>query len=155
MGFKENHPQNNSIPVDSNEIFEKLNSNASVFELVGRNPQLEEILQGSAKLRVLVKLCRNLVSDGHRILVFTQSKLMVDIISFVLEAWNLFSYRIDGSTPPEERTRIIDDFNDISDRYNGPMICLLTTKACGVGITLTGADRVIIHDPSWNPAEVK
>ena len=40
-----------------------------------------------------------------------------------------------------------------SSSSSRPQICLLTTRACGYGITLTGADRVIIFDPSWNPAE--
>ena len=53
-----------------------------------------------------------------------------------------------------DRQGIIDEFNSQGCiDSDGPAICCLTTKACGTGITLTGADRVIIFDPSWNPAE--
>lgn len=48
-----------------------------------------------------------------------------------------------------ERQERIDQFNQTTEID----VCLLTTKACAYGITLTGADRVIIYDPSWNPAE--
>ena len=76
---------------------------------------------------------------------------MLDIISRVLEENGVLSCRIDGSVTGRDRQLIIDDFNSVAD--NAPSICLLTTKACGVGINLIGADRVIIFDPSWNPAE--
>jgi DNA excision repair protein ERCC-6 len=48
-----------------------------------------------------------------------------------------------------ERQERIDTFNRTTELD----VCLLTTRACAYGITLTGADRVIIYDPSWNPAE--
>lgn len=76
---------------------------------------------------------------------------MIDIIQRVLAEYGLASCRIDGSVPSKNRQKIIDDFNE--GHSYGPDICLLTTRACGYGITLTGADRVIIFDPSWNPAE--
>lgn len=65
------------------------------------------------------------------------------------------SSRIDGSVCAKDRQRIIDEFNNKNTNAGlySPDICLLTTKACGYGITLIGADRVIIFDPSWNPAE--
>ena len=88
---------------------------------------------------------------------------MLDIIYQVLLEEGMCSCRIDGSTPAVDRQRIIDSFNhSIEDRFHGQKrrvytgginICLLSTKACGTGITLTGADRVIMFDPSWNPAE--
>lgn len=48
------------------------------------------------------------------------------------------THRIDGSVTPKDRQKIIDEFNDLSEDNMGPTICLLTTKACGCGITLTG-----------------
>jgi SNF2 family DNA or RNA helicase len=89
--------------------------------------------------------------------VFSQSKLMIDIIQRVLAEFGMASCRIDGSVVGRERQRIIDSFNrggndDDSDDergYSGPDICLLTTRACGYGITLTGADRVIVFDPRY------
>lgn len=74
---------------------------------------------------------------------------MLDLIQRVLLEAGLCSSRIDGSTPGVDRQRIIDSFN----LTGAVSICLLSTKACGTGITLTGADRVIMFDPSWNPAE--
>eukprot|EP01038_Epipyxis_sp_PR26KG_P004727 gene4727-6632_t len=128
----------------------------SAFDLAGREPTLHELLQGSIKLRVLSKLVTRLHRNGHRTLIFSQSKLMLDVIQFVLLDQGLGLYRIDGSTTGRERQRIIDEFNEGGDpesSFTGPSVCLLTTKACGTGVTLTGADRVIIFDPSWNPAE--
>jgi hypothetical protein len=83
---------------------------------------------------------------------------MLDIIQRVFAENGLSTVRIDGSVTGKTRQKVIDEFNerqnltDIDSRYS-PSICLLTTRACGYGITLTGADRVIIFDPSWNPAE--
>ena len=63
------------------------------------------------------------------------------------------THRIDGSVTPKDRQKIIDEFNDLSEDNLGPTICLLTTKACGCGITLTGnfespyfkLDRLLNH----------
>ena len=74
-----------------------------------------------------------------------------DIIQNVLGEYGVSSCRIDGTVSSRDRQYIIDDFNDPG--RNEYAVCLLTTGSCGVGITLTGADRVVIFDPSWNPAQ--
>ena len=103
------------------------------------------------KLRVLFKLIRRLLKAGHKTLIFSQSKLMHDIIENVLNEYGITCYRIDGTVAGRERQLIIDEFND--EKQGEICVCLLTTGSCGVGITLTGADRVVIFDPSWNPAQ--
>ena len=122
----------------------------SVFSIVGRTPSRAELVCDSMKLQVFLRLLQQLRGDGHRTLVFSQSKLMLDILQHVLADIGVGSYRIDGSVGGRERQSIIDNMNDTDSRID---VCLLTTKACGFGITLTGADRVIVYDPSWNPAE--
>jgi superfamily II DNA or RNA helicase len=122
----------------------------NIFCVKGRTPSASELLSDSFKLQALVSLLNGMSSQGHRTLVFSQSKLMLDIIAHVLEKQNLSFSRIDGSTKQIDRQIIIDAYNR---KDTAPPICLLTTKACGYGITLTGADRVVIFDPSWNPAE--
>lgn len=129
------------------EVLKSLPTNASVFDVVNRDPDVRELLRGSIKLRILLKLVHRLHFAGHRTLVFSQSRLMLDIIQRVFVEYGLASHRIDGSVRSSERQRIIDEYNDTSEGSIGPSICLLTTKACGFGITLTGADRVIIYDP--------
>lgn len=123
------------------------------FDILGRVPSKEELLAESTKLRVLVKMTSRLVKAGHRVLIFSQSKRMLDVIQYLFVEYSYPCFKIDGSTSSEERQYIIDEFNNLAEEYSGPCICLLTTKACGVGINLIGADRVIIFDPSWNPAE--
>jgi DNA excision repair protein ERCC-6-like len=127
------------------QLLHSLPANANLFDVIQREPAVPEMLRGSIKLRVLLKLVRRLHLAGHRTLVFSQSRLMLDIIQRVLAESALASYRIDGSVSSSSRQRTIDEFNAAGcDR---PSVCLLTTKACGVGITLTGADRVIVYDP--------
>ena len=125
--------------------------NADLFSIVGKTPDTDELFKGSVKLRVLFKLLRRLLKNGHKTLVFSQSKLMHDIIENVLNEYGIACYRIDGTVASSERQLIIDEFND--EKQKEISVCLLTTGSCGVGITLTGADRVIIFDPSWNPAQ--
>ena len=150
-------------PLENEERYHnKLPPDASVFDVACRQPSVEELLAGSVKLEVLLELIIRLRKKKHRILIFSQSRMTVDILAFVLHAHNLLTVRIDGKVTGRERQRIIDDFNrPISDgdkdetifHKQRAHIALLTTRACGTGITLTGADRVILHDPSWNPAE--
>jgi hypothetical protein len=74
---------------------------------------------------------------------------MLDIIEKALEEVVTLA-RIDGSTAEKHRQSIVDDFNSGTSVIEA---MLLSTKAAGVGLTLTGADRVVIYDPSWTPAE--
>jgi SNF2 family DNA or RNA helicase len=132
---------------EGDDLLDSLPAHATVYDVIGREPDVNELLRGSIKLRILLKLIHRLHYAGHRTLVFSQSRLMLDIIRKVLTHHNFATHRIDGAVKSAERQRIIDEFNDTSEGVVSPTICLLTTKACGFGITLTGADRVIIYDP--------
>jgi len=74
----------------------KLSANCTVFDIANREPSVEELLRGSIKLRVLVSLVTRLRDAEHRILIFSQSKLMLDVIQRVLAEWRLATHRIDG-----------------------------------------------------------
>jgi DNA excision repair protein ERCC-6 len=109
----------------------------------------DTLIGDSAKLQVLFDLVQRLKRAGHRSLIFSQSTKMLDIIEKVFDGYVSF-LRIDGQTAEKFRQRNVDHFNDLS---SGIDCMLLSTKAAGVGITLNGANRAIIYDPSWNPAE--
>lgn len=113
-------------------------------------PSPWELKQDSVKLQVLDALVAQLTKQGHRILIFSQSTKMLDIIQSVLRGQVEGISRIDGSTKEKDRQRLVDSFNE---PRSTTQVMLLSTGAGGVGLTLTGADRAIIYDPSWNPAE--
>ncbi|XP_074531581.1 DNA excision repair protein ERCC-6 [Halichoeres trimaculatus] len=102
----------------------------------------------SGKLMVVESLLRLWFKQGHRVLLFTQSRQMLDILEvFVRE--NLYSYlKMDGTTPIASRQPLIARYNEDKSIF----IFLLTTKVGGLGVNLTGANRVIIYDPDWNPS---
>ncbi|RMB98197.1 hypothetical protein DUI87_25100 [Hirundo rustica rustica] len=109
----------------------------------------ETVIQESGKMQFLVGLLERLREEGHRTLVFSQSRKMLDIIELVLSRRQFLILRIDGTvTHLTERERRINAFQSSTD-YS---VFLLTTQVGGVGITLTAASRVVIFDPSWNPA---
>jgi len=108
-----------------------------------------ELIEASSKLGVLSDLVDRLIGKGHRTLIFSQSTTVLDIIERVLQGrFNLL--RIDGKTKEKDRQNRVDIFNDQASDID---IMLISTKAGGQGLTLTGADTCIIYDPSWNPAE--
>jgi SNF2 family DNA or RNA helicase len=105
-----------------------------VFDIAGRDPERNELLTGSMKLRVMLKLVRRMLAAEHRVLIFSQAKLMLDIIARVLLDRDIASVRIDGGVTGRDRQRVIDNFNAANE--GSPSVCLLTTKACGVGTAL-------------------
>jgi SNF2 family DNA or RNA helicase len=109
----------------------------------------EELLAQSAKLQVMHDLLQSLQRKGHRTLIFSQYTMVLDIIQRVLED-DLVLTRIDGQTKEKDRQKFVDEFNDAKSDVDA---MLISTKAGGQGLTLTGADTVVVYDPSWNPAE--
>lgn len=83
--------------IDEALLYKSYPASATIFDILGKTPSIFELLQGSIKLRVLVKMISRLRSQSHRILIFSQSKSMLDIIQYVLEEYGHASYLIDGS----------------------------------------------------------
>ena len=102
---------------------------------------------GSAKLDTCIQLIQNAMAGGHKILLFSQFTSMLDIIERRLKAERILYYRLDGSTKSEQRTRLVSAFNE-----NKVPVFLISLKAGGTGLNLTGADIVIHYDPWWNAA---
>jgi len=99
----------------------------------------------SAKRAALMELLEPLLSEGRRVLLFSQFTEMLDLIQHELEAKFIQYVRLDGST--RDRAAPVAAFQ--SERV--PLM-LISLKAGGVGLNLTAADTVIHYDPWWNPA---
>ena len=99
----------------------------------------------SAKLDILLEMIQNQLADGRRILVFSQFARMLGLISEGLLAKGIGHVTLTGST--NDRQKPIDAFQ--AGRSN---VFLISLKAGGAGLNLTGADTVIHYDPWWNPA---
>lgn len=101
----------------------------------------------SAKLLQLQELLREAVDGGHRILLFSQFTEMLKLIKEMLKRERYHYLYMDGSVKTGERLQLVDSFN------NGDTeIFLISLKAGGTGLNLTGADIVIQYDLWWNPA---
>ncbi|CAK7326897.1 unnamed protein product [Dovyalis caffra] len=101
----------------------------------------------SAKCRALAELLPDLKKCGHRVLIFSQWTSMLDILEWTLDVIGVTYRRLDGSTQVTDRQTIVDAFNYDTSIF----ACLLSTRAGGQGLNLTGADTVIIHDLDFNP----
>jgi len=102
---------------------------------------------GSGKLDLLMELIPEAIANEHRVLVFSQFTSMLKIIEKELADLEIPYFYLEGSTPTEER-------NDYVKRFNAGegKVFLISLKAGGTGLNLTGADTVIHYDPWWNPA---
>ncbi len=101
----------------------------------------------SAKREACLELIKSAIDGGHRMLVFSQFTSMLELLEKDLAAEDIAFYRITGSTPKEERLRLVHAFNEGS-----VPVFLISLKAGGTGLNLTGADMVIHYDPWWNIA---
>jgi SNF2 family DNA or RNA helicase len=101
----------------------------------------------SAKLLQLQELLREAVDGGHRILLFSQFTKMLQLIRAMLDRDGYRYFYLDGSVKTEDRLQMIESFNN-----GNAEIFLISLKAGGTGLNLTGADIVIQYDLWWNPA---
>lgn len=101
----------------------------------------------SAKLDSCLELIDSAIEGGHKILLFSQFTSMLAIIENALMERKFSYYKITGDTAKQERLNMVKQFNE-----DDTPVFLISLKAGGVGLNLTGADVVIHYDPWWNVA---
>mmetsp|Transcript_21884 Transcript_21884/g.44963 ORF Transcript_21884/g.44963 Transcript_21884/m.44963 type:complete len:771 (-) Transcript_21884:124-2436(-) len=107
----------------------------------------DKLVERSGKLQVLSKILPLWHKQGHRVIIFCQWRKMLNIVeSFTRQQGWKFA-RLDGHTNVAARQRLVDNFNNDTSYF----CMLMTTKTGGVGLNVTGANRLLIYDPDWNP----
>lgn len=105
----------------------------------------ENYTGGSAKLECCMDLIEGCIGTGHKILLFSQFTSMLAIIEKRLAAEKIPYFLLTGQTRADERIRLVNSFNTDNTK-----VFLISLKAGGTGLNLTGADIVIHYDPWWN-----
>ncbi|HEY3446890.1 MAG TPA: DEAD/DEAH box helicase [Myxococcales bacterium] len=105
-------------------------------------------LPPSSKLEAFAELVRDVLGEGHRVLIFSQFTEMLRHLAEWADEEGLRYEYLDGETPAADRQERIDRFNS----PDGAPLFFLSLKAGGTGLNLTAADYVIHYDPWWNPA---
>ena len=108
---------------------------------------LENYQGGSGKLDLLMEVIPEAIANDHRILVFSQFTSMLRLIENELKDLDIPYFYLEGSTATEDRNEYVKRFNAGEGK-----VFLISLKAGGTGLNLTGADTVIHYDPWWNPA---
>ncbi|XP_011285562.2 DNA excision repair protein ERCC-6 [Felis catus] len=160
--------------IDSKEVYRILNGDMQIFsglvalrkicnhpDLFSGGPknlrgipdeELEEDQFGywkrSGKMIVVESLLKIWHKQGQRVLLFSQSRQMLDILEVFLRAQKYSYLKMDGTTAIASRQPLITRYNEDTSIF----VFLLTTRVGGIGVNLTGANRVIIYDPDWNPS---
>ncbi|KGG53236.1 hypothetical protein DI09_101p110 [Mitosporidium daphniae] len=122
-------------------------SNSPITQ-IARDMDSEGIIFHSGKMVLLDALLKRLLAEEHRILIFSQSVLMLNILSEFLTLRCIRHCRLDGGTSSADRNKQIERFNSSGAALP---VFLLSTRAGGLGINLTTADTVILFDSDWNP----
>ena len=100
----------------------------------------------SSKLDQCMEIVEDATEAGHKILIFSTYTSMFDLLEKELGARNINYFKLTGSTKVDERIKMVDEFNET----NNAKVFLISLKAGGTGLNLTGADMVIHYDPWWN-----
>ncbi len=101
----------------------------------------------SAKFEMLMRIVEESRLSGRRVLIFSQFTKMLELIGRDFAMKGISFFYLDGQTPSEERLEICQRFNEGEHDF-----FLISLKAGGTGLNLTGADTVILYDLWWNPA---
>ncbi|KAJ9621962.1 hypothetical protein H2203_006843 [Taxawa tesnikishii (nom. ined.)] len=101
------------------------------------------------KWKVLKKLLRFWHQNGDKVLVFSHSVRLLKMLQMLFGSTTHYNVSyLDGAMSYEERARTVDDFNANPRQF----VFLISTKAGGVGLNITSANKVVIVDPNWNPS---
>ena len=110
---------------------------------------LDDYTGASGKLDLLLEILPEAIAKGRRVLLFSAFTSMLKILRRELENSGYGCMYLDGDTPAPRRVEMCEQFNAGAE---GTQIFLISLKAGGTGLNLTGADMVIHYDPWWNPA---
>ena len=101
------------------------------------------------KWRILKKLLRFWAANGDKVLVFSHSVRLLKMLRMLFNSTTDYSVSyLDGEMSYEERTGSVNDFNADPTQF----VFLISTRAGGVGLNITSANKVVVVDPNWNPA---
>jgi DNA excision repair protein ERCC-6 len=129
---------------DGEEAVDDDDGDVALLSKVGSNGL---VWADSGKLLVLSKLLPLWYTEGHKVLIFSQTRGMLGIIESMVRELGFLYLRLDGSTPVGKRAGLVNQYNTNPKIF----VMLLTTRTGGVGISLTAANRVVLYDPDWNP----
>lgn len=122
----------------------------TILRQVANHPKMVEsdYQYSSGKFEDAMRMLKNALHEGHKILVFSQFVKHLRLVHARLQHEAIDHYYLDGKTPREERKNLVERFN----KNNKIKVFLISLKAGGLGLNLTSADYVILLDPWWNPA---
>ena len=107
---------------------------------------IKDYKEGSSKLEQCIEIVKDATEAGHKILLFSGYTSMFELIENELKEKGITYFKLTGSTKVDDRIRMVDEFNANKD----VKVFLISLKAGGTGLNLTGADMVIHYDPWWN-----
>lgn len=108
---------------------------------------VENYTGGSGKLEQLLEMVDSFMENGNRMLIFSQFTSMHEILIRIFEQKGIDYFYLHGGTKSSNRVEMCDRFNE-----GEKSVFLISLKAGGTGLNLTGADTVILYDLWWNPA---
>ncbi|KAL9601669.1 MAG: hypothetical protein Q9219_002389 [cf. Caloplaca sp. 3 TL-2023] len=100
------------------------------------------------KWKVLKKLLTFWHANGDKVLVFSHSVKLLKMLQMLFKHTSYNVSYLDGAMSYEDRSKTVDDFNSDASEF----VFLISTKAGGVGLNITSANKVVVVDPNWNPA---
>ncbi|KAI5474684.1 RAD26-like SNF2 family DNA-dependent ATPase, partial [Pseudohyphozyma bogoriensis] len=112
----------------------------------GAITSLDDTLCG--KWAILAEMLEEWHARGDKVLIFSLSLKIIALLKERMEQTHYTFEYLDGSVPNDERMPRVDNFNKNPDVF----AFLISTRAGGVGLNLTSANRVVIFDPNWNPS---
>eukprot|EP00760_Papus_ankaliazontas_P002623 PhM_4_TR11190/c0_g1_i1/m.64076/K11681/SWR1; helicase SWR1 len=121
--------------------------NAALVRRMLFHPDKRLLQFDAGKLQILAALLPRLRMEGHKVLIFTQFTLVLDILEEFMSMHFLRYCRLDGRTSAVSRQRMVTQFNTNPRLF----AFLLSTRSGGLGLNLTGGDTVIFYDSDWNP----
>jgi len=135
----------------SEKIFEVATVDAKP-EHLSENFQALASTLSCGKMKVLKALLKEWTYEEcrkrHKVLLFSRSAKMLDILQCMIETEGYDFLRLDGGTKQADRPTMCDAFNTDQTTF----IFLISTKAGGLGLNLASADKVVVFDPDWNPS---
>ncbi|XP_026481425.1 DNA repair and recombination protein RAD54B-like [Ctenocephalides felis] len=106
-------------------------------------------INDSVKVKIVLNLLKEVYNNKEKIVLVSYFTQTLDMLADLCKSHEFIYTRLDGSTPTADRQNIIDEFNN---PHCKTFIFLLSAKAGGIGLNITGASRLVLFDTDWNPA---